>query len=95
MSRGLTILCLLALFGMIARAEDQPKLAASIPLPNVESRIDHFAFDGHRLFVAALGNNTVEVVDVASLRARRGTADLRPPEVGAAARRSPTRFGRL
>src|SRR5206468_4709173 len=39
---------------------------ASIELPRVEGRIDHLAFDaaGQRLFVAALGNNTVEVVDV-------------------------------
>lgn len=40
-------------------------LVRTIPLPRVEGRIDHLAFDsaGHRLFVAALGNNTVEVVD--------------------------------
>src|SRR4051812_4848298 len=37
----------------------------SIALPGVEGRFDHFAFDqkGGRLFVAALGNNTVEVID--------------------------------
>src|SRR5438067_315660 len=38
----------------------------SIDLPRVEGRIDHLAFDadGQRLFVAGLGNNTVEVLDV-------------------------------
>jgi YVTN family beta-propeller protein len=38
----------------------------SIELPNVEGRIDHMAIDqeGGRLFVAALGNNTVEVIDL-------------------------------
>jgi DNA-binding beta-propeller fold protein YncE len=38
----------------------------SIDLPRVEGRIDHLAFDagGQRLFVAALGNNTVEVLDI-------------------------------
>src|ERR1700752_4750430 len=38
----------------------------AIELPRVEGRIDHLALDstGERLFVAALGNNTVEVVDV-------------------------------
>jgi len=38
----------------------------SIPMPGVEGRIDHFAHDsaGHRLFVAALGNNSVEVLDL-------------------------------
>ena len=37
----------------------------SIDLPHVEGRIDHLAVDavGQRLFVAALGNNTVEVLD--------------------------------
>src|ERR1051326_6024857 len=37
----------------------------SIELPRVDGRIDHLAFDvaEQRLFVAALGNNTVEVVD--------------------------------
>src|SRR6266850_1506540 len=41
-------------------------LAKTIPLENVEGRIDHMAVDvaGQRLFVAALGNNTVEVVDL-------------------------------
>src|SRR5436309_9062769 len=38
----------------------------TIPLPGVEGRIDHFAIDasGERLFVCALGNNTVEVLDL-------------------------------
>jgi len=38
----------------------------SIDLPRVEGRIDHLAFDaaGQRLLVAALGHNTVEVLDV-------------------------------
>lgn len=41
-------------------------LAESIPLPEVNGRIDHLSVDvaGHRLFVAALGNNTVEVLDL-------------------------------
>jgi ABC-type nitrate/sulfonate/bicarbonate transport system substrate-binding protein len=46
---------------------DAPVLRAAgvIPLPNVAGRIDHLAFDPgtQRLFVAALGNDTVEVVD--------------------------------
>src|SRR5881275_389697 len=42
------------------------KLKQTIALPGVEGRIDHLAFDGagERLFVCALGNNTVEVVDL-------------------------------
>jgi len=41
-------------------------LIKTIPLPNVEGRIDHMAADvaNQRLFVAALGNNTVEVLDL-------------------------------
>jgi DNA-binding beta-propeller fold protein YncE len=42
------------------------KLEKTIPLDNVKGRIDHMAVDvpGQRLFVAALGNDTVEVVDL-------------------------------
>lgn len=49
--------------------------AQTIALPNVEGRIDHLAVDlaGHRLFVAALGNNTIEVID---LNAGRRTGSI-------------------
>src|SRR6476660_5767023 len=39
-------------------------LVQTIALPQVEGRIDHLATDGQRLFVAALGNDTVEVLDL-------------------------------
>jgi len=44
----------------------------TIPLEGVEGRIDHLGLDakGKRLFVAALGNDTVEVVDLDSARDR-------------------------
>jgi hypothetical protein len=51
-------------------ASDEPNagilLKQTIPLPGVEGRIDHLDVDisGQRLFVCALGNNTVEVVDL-------------------------------
>ena len=47
----------------------------TIALPGVEGRIDHMALDavGQRLFVVALGNNSVEVID---LRAGRRVLDL-------------------
>ncbi len=51
----------------VARAEEGTfQLKQTIPLPGVEGRIDHFALDaaGERLFVCALGNNTVEVLDL-------------------------------
>src|SRR5436309_2223394 len=50
-----------------AHAEQKTfKLKQTIALPGVEGRIDHFALDaaGDRLFVCALGNNTVEVLDL-------------------------------
>src|SRR4051812_13286468 len=42
------------------------RLTQTIPLPGVEGRLDHFDFDptGDRLFVSALGNDTVEVLDL-------------------------------
>lgn len=42
------------------------KLTGSIILPGVKGRIDHLAFDTKRgyVYVAALGNNSVEVVDL-------------------------------
>jgi DNA-binding beta-propeller fold protein YncE len=41
-------------------------LVKEIPLPEVSGRIDHFTFDSrnNRLLVAALGNNTLEIIDV-------------------------------
>lgn len=51
-----------------AAAPDAPALKAvrTISLPNVVGRIDHLAVDvkGQRLFVCALGNDSVEVVDL-------------------------------
>jgi len=43
-------------------------LVSKIVLPNVRGRIDHIAFDAanHLAFIAALGNNTVEVVNTAT-----------------------------
>lgn len=44
----------------------QLKLKQTILLPGVEGRIDHFAVDssGQRLFICALGNNSLEVIDL-------------------------------
>lgn len=46
--------------------KDPLRLEKEIPLPGVEGRIDHFGTDdaGQRLFIAALGNGSVEIVDV-------------------------------
>src|SRR2546430_1743831 len=65
----LRCILLIAYCGCItaARAEEEAfRLEQTIRLPGVEGRIDHFALDpsGERLFVCALGNNTVEVMDL-------------------------------
>jgi YVTN family beta-propeller protein len=54
----------------------------AVPLPGVTGRIDHFAHDatGARLFVAALGNNTVEVVDLAAGKVVRSIKGLAEPQ---------------
>jgi DNA-binding beta-propeller fold protein YncE len=57
-------------------------LVQTIELPRVEGRIDHLAFDaaGQRLFVAALGNNTVEVLDVKNGRHLKSLTGFREPQ---------------
>ena len=62
---GLALLSCGAVFTAYAQTEVPLKLTQTIPLPGVEGRIDHLAVDlaGHRLFLCALGNNTVEVID--------------------------------
>jgi len=54
----------------------------TIPLPDVRGRIDHFALDAHgqRLFMAALGNDTVEVMDLAAGRRIRSIGDCSTPQ---------------
>jgi len=42
-------------------------LTEAIPTPGVQGRFDHFGFDGkNQLFIAALGNNSVEVIDISA-----------------------------
>src|SRR5512135_411486 len=57
------------------------KLTQTIPLPGVKGRFDHFAIDtkGQRLFIAALGNNTLEVVDLAAGKRLRSLAAMSKP----------------
>src|SRR5881397_1922809 len=58
------------------------RLIQSIPLVGVEGRIDHMAADplGQRLFVAALGNGTVEVLNLRSARRVRSLQGFREPQ---------------
>lgn len=65
-----------------AAEQEALRPARTIELPNVEGRIDHLAVDlkGKRLFVAALGNNTIEVIDLAAGRRVRSVAGIRKPQ---------------
>jgi hypothetical protein len=57
-------------------------LERTIPLPGVTGRIDHLSVDaaGQRLFVAALGNNTIEVLDLAKGKLAATIAGLAEPQ---------------
>jgi len=77
--------CLLNLLwmlpGEVQAADSEPPLVLerTIPLTDVSGRIDHMAVDLRRgrLFVAELGNGTVDVVDLATGRAIHRFAGLK------------------
>ncbi|HEY3127832.1 MAG TPA: hypothetical protein VGL91_00090 [Acidobacteriota bacterium] len=58
------------------------KLVQTIPLAGVKGRIDHMAVDvqAKRLFVAALGNDTVEVLDLQTGKRLHTIAGLQEPQ---------------
>jgi len=58
------------------------QLDATIPLPNVLGRIDHMAFDSRRqyVYIACLGNNSVEVIDLKNNKAVRSVKGLKEPQ---------------
>ena len=64
------------------QAVDVLEPAATIALPSVKGRIDHFGVDltQQRLFVAALGNDTLEVVDLKSSRRERSVEGFGEPQ---------------
>src|SRR6266568_1195465 len=64
------------------QAADALEPAATIALPSVKGRIDHFGVDlkQQRLFVAALGNDTLEVVDLKSSRRERSVEGFGEPQ---------------
>jgi chromate transporter len=86
------IVAIAAIVGVLAfpgtvhgQARAPLELAYSIPLADVHGRIDHLAIDieDARLFVAALGNGSVEVVDLrARARSDRITGQHEPQGIG-------------
>ena len=74
---------LFAVFVTPPQAADAPlALVKTIDLPHVDGRIDHLAFDSRtqRLYVAALGNNTVEVLDTGAGTHVRSVTGFREPQ---------------
>ncbi len=58
------------------------RLAGTVSLPHVEGHIDHLSIDvrGQRLFVAALGNNTLEVIDIKNNKHLHTISGLHEPQ---------------
>ncbi|HVA98875.1 MAG TPA: YncE family protein [Bacteroidia bacterium] len=58
------------------------KLIATIQLPDISGRIDHLSFDkkDQKLFIAALGNNSVEVVDLKNKKIIHSIKNLHEPQ---------------
>ena len=76
---------LASLTSTLAAARDlSPELtpARTIPLPAVSGRIDHLAYDAksQRLFIAALGNDSLEVVDLSTGTHLRTIPGLKEPQ---------------
>ena len=65
-----------------AQAAQPLRLEKSIEMPEVQGRIDHLSIDvkGQRLFVSALGNNTLEVIDVKSGKRVKTIGELKEPQ---------------
>ena len=81
MRRSLAVLAL-GVCCRLAQADPTLVLEATIPMPGVEGRIDHLALDaaGRRLFVAALGNGTLEVIDLARGRREKSLHGFGAPQ---------------
>ncbi|HEV8285972.1 MAG TPA: YncE family protein [Chitinophagaceae bacterium] len=62
--------------------KERLNLVSKIILPNVRGRIDHIAYDSldHLAFIAALGNNTVEVVNIHSKQVVHTITGLHEPQ---------------
>lgn len=65
-----------------AQTTEPLKLEKTILLPDVQGRIDHMSIDakGQRLFVSALGNNTVEVIDLKEGKRTQTISGLQEPQ---------------
>ena len=69
-------------FPVAIQAGEPLRFIQKIHLPSVEGRIDHMSVDvqGQRLFVSALGNNTLEVLDLQAGKRLTSLTGLREPQ---------------
>jgi len=78
------VLPLVLALGLLKQApvEAPLRLIETIDLPSVDGRIDHLAIDSahERLMVAALGNNTVEVIDLKAGKEIRSVRGFNEPQ---------------
>lgn len=65
-----------------AQANEPLKLEKTIQLPDVQGRIDHMSIDvkGQRLFVSALGNHTLEVINLKAGKRSNTIQGLQEPQ---------------
>ena len=79
---GLALITMFPCGPLWAGSDTVLKLVQSIPLPDVDGRIDHFAIDvqGRRAFLAALTKNTIEVVDLKAGRLVRTLPGFAKPQ---------------
>lgn len=76
------VLCAAAIAVLPAAAPAPLRLRRSFSLPAVQGRIDHMDVDlaDHRVFMSALGNNTVEVLNATSGRIIATVRGVREPQ---------------
>ena len=81
-SAFIATLSFLAAAAVCAQSSPPLHLESTIALPGVKGRIDHLAYDAthRRLFVSALGNNTVEVVDLNKSAVVKSITGLAEPQ---------------
>src|SRR5438128_9323742 len=79
---GFTLLSFLMAASVQAQPATPLKLERQIELPGVQGRIDHLSIDlkNQRLFLAALGNDTVEVIDLKTARRVQTIRGLAEPQ---------------
>ncbi|HXT72433.1 MAG TPA: YncE family protein [Candidatus Angelobacter sp.] len=78
------LICAIAFAGLAANSQQTAplRLLHTIPIPEVKGRIDHFDMDlaGRRLFMSALGNNTLEVFDLRANKLVHSIGGLHEPQ---------------